>query len=538
MTTPFDRIGDYCLVQLIGRGGMGEVWAAVKEQTTSPCAIKILLPEMATSDKSIEMFKREAEIGGQLGRHGTIVAIRDYGEHTIPASPRPKRLLYLVMDLVDGVNLRQLSRRMQKVTGELLPIPIVVHIIRAVLRALDAAHGHTVGAERVSVVHGDINPGNVLVSSRGEVQVTDFGIARFAPEAGWISRPVGTLLYMAPEQYLGRVCAQMDLYGAGVLLHELLTGKVPIEPCDSGTEFERKLLGGPVAPLNRSDVPEGLDRLRRGLLEKDIALRIKTAKEALAMLGEVLQTDCQDDLRSLYLRIFGPPKSRLTQYLQADEGGGGKGSFVLKLLESRRTAVPSEEPKSELSGEDPISDDDEEEGPPLWLRRDEESDAESEELIRTTIFRGREREDLPKTAPLGPKVSEPEATEELLRTEPLGPPSAPTRRKPSGYYPPRSAGWADGVPTMRHRPRGPSPERTKAEAPKPRAATLRNPSTRSGRTERGPAPANVTRHPYQFSKGVRTTLLIMTTVLSALLLAGVIELVFHPFANPPAAKGD
>lgn len=345
MEHAFEALGDFQLVQFIGRGGMGEVWLAVKRGSTRPRAIKVLLPELARKDASVESFRREANIGMQLAPHDHIVSVHDIYEAYVGDPLDPERLLYLVLDFVDGVNLGRLADRVYRVGKQRLPIPIVVHIVRAVLRALVDAHGHGIGKSLLPVVHGDIKPGNVLISSRGGVRVTDFGLSRFTPEPTFISRPIGTLPYMAPEQYLGRICPQNDLYAVGALLHELLTGEPPLLEKGSHRTIERKLLNDPPPPLGRDDVPAALDQLRRGLLEKNVALRIQTASQALEILATVDRTDCREDLANIYQRFIGPPRSGLTQYFQAQSDS--RGSFVIELLRRHRRPVTAEIPGHE-----------------------------------------------------------------------------------------------------------------------------------------------------------------------------------------------
>lgn len=357
MVEAFDTIGDYSLVEFIGRGGMGEVWLGFKLGTTRPRAIKILLPELSKKIASVESFRREAEIGMQLARHDSIVGVDSIHEAFIGDPECPERVLYLVLDFVDGINLRRLSDRYYRAKRQRLPIPLVVHIVRAMLRALQKAHTHAIDQDALPVVHGDINPGNVLISSHGEVRITDFGISRFVPEPTFISRPVGTLPYMAPEQYSGRICPQNDLYSVGAVLHELLTGEPPLPDKGSPRTMERKLLKDPIPPLGRDDVPPALDRLRRGLLEKNWELRIQTALVALEILATVDRTDCQDELKGIYTRLFGPPRSRLTRFLQAH--GDSSGSFVVGLLRHRRRPITAEDVADNGPGDPPEPDHDE-----------------------------------------------------------------------------------------------------------------------------------------------------------------------------------
>lgn len=521
MEHAFESLGDFHLVQFIGRGGMGEVWLAVKRGTSRPRAIKVLLPELARKDSSVESFRREADIGMQLARHDNIVSVHEIHEVYVGDPACPERLLYLVLDFVDGINLGRFAERVFRVGKQRLPIPIVVHVVRAVLRALADAHSHKIGRSLLPVVHGDIKPGNVLVSSRGGVRVTDFGLSRFTPEPTFISRPMGTMSYMAPEQYLGRICPQNDLYAVGALLHELLTGEPPLPEKGSPRTMERKLLNDPPPPLGRTDVPAALERLRRGLLEKNVTLRIQTASQALEMLATVDRTDCKEDVANLYQRFIGPPRSGLTRYFQAQ--GDDKGSFVIELLRRHRrpvtAEVPGHEPEtaprpSEPAAEDPsagshapVSASEGHSGGAMpWLDVDIDDDERptievrqvSAPRLSPTI-----RLDLPVGTPLPfgvastPTVPEPSTStispdsDRMRAAGPLLEPTdgdddvdaattAPRRaatvaKAPTPdprRYPPRPAHLDDGVPFQRRRPnRGADTERPPVEGSEPTADT-------------------------------------------------------------------
>jgi serine/threonine protein kinase len=513
MEEPFKTLGRFRLVELIGRGGMGEVFLGVDPNGMERRAIKVLLPDVANNPSIVASFRREAEIGKQLSLNPSIVAVHGLHEALVGDLVCPERVLFLVLDFVDGVNLRRLAERYHRAHGRRLPTPIVVHIVRAMLRALDAAHTHSVGDNPLPVVHGDVNPGNVLISSRGEVRMTDFGISRFAPEPVFISRPVGTLPYMAPEQYLGRICPQNDLYAVGVVLHELLTGAPPMPCKGSRAAIERQLLEDPVPLLGRADVPEALDRLRRGLLEKDASLRIQTAAEALASLVAVDQSDRQDEIKVIYRRMFGPPRSRMTRYLQAK--GDSSGSFVMELLSRHGRAATAEVPRPDSggdvarprSGPEPASSSDDDDGGMPWLTGDDDEESSTTQVHHRSAQRlsSTVRLDLPVgTRPPFSVVSTPTVPEEppvdtaptvsSATEEPTGegsdvhavttmprnaaaegkePPLDPRR------YPPRPPHLADGVPFQLRRP---TREATKAYPPsdaEPVAAKAGPPSAAS-----------------------------------------------------------
>ncbi|MCX4240183.1 serine/threonine-protein kinase [Paraliomyxa miuraensis] len=494
MGESFKKLGRFDLVELIGRGGMGEVWLGIDPVTMERRALKAIQKDVADNPSIIAGFRREAEVGKQLSLHASIVSVHGLHEELVGDPACPERLLYLELDFVDGVNLRQLAERYYRTHRRRLPIPVVVHIVRAMLRALEAAHNHSIGTNPLPVVHGDVNPGNVLVSSRGELRMTDFGISRFVLEPLFISRPVGTLPYMAPEQYLGRICPQNDLYAVGAVLHELLTGSPPTPIAGTPMTIERRLLQDPVPPLGRSDVPELLDRLRKALLEKDVSLRIQTTTQALKILWDVDKTDRQDEIKLIYRRLFGPSRSRMTRYLEAR--GESSDSFVMQLLSRHErpvtTDVPAHAPSETEAPPRPepaaTDDDDDDDGGMPWLAEDDE---DAEDAIKTQIHHRSGpkisptvRLDFPvgdlrrlfvastSTVPepsfagsdgkpaegLSPSPTEDSDAHAVTTTPYKAQGPAKKEPTPDPQYPPRPAHLADGVPFQFRRPkRGASP---------------------------------------------------------------------------------
>jgi serine/threonine protein kinase len=303
MPRPF---GPYCLLQPIGAGGMGEVWSAVHRELRMPCAIKLMKPALRCDDAhgSYEhMFLNEGSICAQL-RHGRIVKVHNTGIL--------EGKLFIAMDLVDGVNLRELVRALECRSTGLLPLPVVVHIVAEILEALDYAHNRTIGGEEGGVIHGDISPGNIMISSHGEVLLTDFGLGCFVSSTSRSKLLIGTPAYMAPEQAQGRACRASDLYSVGAVLHELLAGHPPVAKDATFAEVAA-LAGRPMPALSRDDVPEPIEALRRGLLEPHVDRRIGSTRHALAVLERWSgHRHRSSELRELYQGHIGLPHSGLT----------------------------------------------------------------------------------------------------------------------------------------------------------------------------------------------------------------------------------
>ncbi len=229
-------LATYRLVEKLGEGGMGEVYRAVDEMLDRDVALKMLKPELARRQATVDRFRAEAITLAKLDHPG-IARIHGCSVHA--------DRWFIVMEFVRGETLLARLARYGR-----LPWVDAVPIVCELLDALEYAH-------RRGVIHRDMKPANVLMSSDGGVKVTDFGIARVlgterATRTGHI---VGTLEYMSPEQVRGEeVDGRSDLYAVGILLFELLTGRVPFK---GGTEYEvlTQHLQAPI-PSVRKTVPE------------------------------------------------------------------------------------------------------------------------------------------------------------------------------------------------------------------------------------------------------------------------------------------
>src|ERR1019366_2677376 len=216
MTQPRMLGGRYELDGIVGRGGMAEVFRARDIRLDRIVAVKTLRDDLARDQTFQARFRREAQSAASLN-HPSIVAVYDTGEDMMGPTPVP----YIVMEYVDGRTLRDLLRDDRRLLPER-----ALEITDGVLRALDYSH-------RNGIVHRDIKPGNVMLTRNGEVKVMDFGIARAVSDTQatmtQTAQVIGTAQYLSPEQARGeRVDARSDLYSAGCLLYELLTGRPPV----------------------------------------------------------------------------------------------------------------------------------------------------------------------------------------------------------------------------------------------------------------------------------------------------------------------
>src|SRR6476619_2370657 len=267
INTLFD--GRYRIVRKLGMGGMANVYLAEDEVLGRRVAIKILNDRHANDDQFVERFRREAKNAAGLS-HPNIVSIYDRGE--------AEGTYYIAMEYLDGRSLKELV-----VARGPLPIPDAIAATRQVLGALRFAH-------RKGVVHRDIKPHNVMADADGRLKVTDFGIARAGvsqmTEAGSI---IGTAQYLSPEQARGApVDQRSDLYSIGIVLYEMLTGKVPFSG-DAPVEIAMKHLTAVPEPPSKSrpDIPHDLDAIVMRALAKDPEQRYGSAEEMDADLARV-----------------------------------------------------------------------------------------------------------------------------------------------------------------------------------------------------------------------------------------------------------
>ncbi len=266
--------GRYRLLELIGRGGMGEVWRARDESLGRLVAVKCLKPLGPQRDQSFtrilrERFRREARVAASL-QHRGITVVHDFGEY--------EGILYLVMELLEGKNLSQLLDE----TRPRAPLPVddIVDMAEQVSSAL--AYTHEQG-----VVHRDLKPANIMRLGDGTAKICDFGIARLGHDIGFTARLTGTGIamgtphYMSPEQIGGdQVDERSDLYSLGCVLYEVATGAPPFDLEDAWAVLVGHRDTIPEAPRgHRPELPGYLDRIILDLLAKEPEQRPRDARE-------------------------------------------------------------------------------------------------------------------------------------------------------------------------------------------------------------------------------------------------------------------
>jgi Protein kinase domain len=259
------------LVKPLGSGGMADVYLAHDDILDRDVALKLLKDEYASDEEFVERFKREAQSAAALS-HPNIVSIFDRGASE-------DGTYYIAMEYLPGGTLKDYIIK----GGALVP-QTAAEIALQTAQALQAAH-------KRGIIHRDIKPRNILITDSGHVKVTDFGIARAADATttSHLGDILGTAKYMSPEQAMGEpVGAASDLYSLGVVLYEMLTGRVPFEaetPADVSVKHADGLLPNPreVNP----EVPEAMDALVMRLLASDPGDRYGSASELIEELRRV-----------------------------------------------------------------------------------------------------------------------------------------------------------------------------------------------------------------------------------------------------------
>jgi serine/threonine-protein kinase len=264
--------GRYRLLERLGQGGMGTVYRGTHTLMEKPVAVKILRAELATDGEAVARFHREARSASRLD-HDHCIRVTDFGQSD-------DGLLFLVMELLDGVSLSHVTRR-----G---PLPAARAAAVGVAIAEALGHAHEQG-----IIHRDLKPDNVFLARRPKgreiVKVLDFGLAKLASDSALgpsITRDgtvFGTPEYMAPEQAEGeRLDNRTDIYGLGVILYQLVTGEVPFSSPNFVALLTKQVSEQPVPPRERRpelDIPPGLELVILRCLEKSRDDRFATAAD-------------------------------------------------------------------------------------------------------------------------------------------------------------------------------------------------------------------------------------------------------------------
>jgi serine/threonine-protein kinase len=307
MTTPRLLSDRYELGETLGYGGMSEVHRGFDTRLGRDVAVKVLRADLARDPQFQMRFRREAQNSALLN-HPAIVAVYDTGEITGEFGPLP----YIVMEYVDGQTLREIVKTQGPLSQQK-----VIEVMADVCAALDFSHRH-------QIIHRDVKPANIMINHAGAVKVMDFGIARALGEGHNVTQTaavIGTAQYLSPEQARGeQVDARSDVYAAGCVLYELLTGEPPFTGDTPVAVAYQHVREDPKRPSDvNPDIPPTLDAIILKSLSKNPANRYQSAAEMRSDLVRVRGGQAplapmvmSEDERTALLNAGSPPTRRIS----------------------------------------------------------------------------------------------------------------------------------------------------------------------------------------------------------------------------------
>ncbi len=292
------QLGDYRIDGIIGHGGMARVYRGYDEKLDRYAAVKVIEPNLIASgeeDEYRDRFLREARSIARLN-HSSIVGIYQFAQ--------ADNFYFIAMAYVDGHNLREIMKGYVE-QGKLMPRDEMLEIIDQIASGLDYAH-------KQGIIHRDVKPSNIIVNEEGEAVLTDFGLALNTVE-GTIGNTFGSVHYIAPEQAISSAQAvpQSDQYSLGIVVYEMLTGRVPFDDASAMSVALKHISDPPPPPseINPNITPE-VERVLMKALDKEPSKRYKSSREFVGALKEALNT----------MESLGVPQSTRAVPPSGDEG--------------------------------------------------------------------------------------------------------------------------------------------------------------------------------------------------------------------------
>ena len=280
----------YEILERIGTGGMAVVFKGRDHRLNRLVAVKILKDDLAKDAEFRRRFHDESQAVAMLS-HPNIMAVYDVS--------RSEQVEYIVMELIDGITLKQYMQR----KGDPLSWKESLHFITQIMKALSHAHGR-------GIIHRDIKPQNIMVLRDGSIKVTDFGIARLtsAAQSTLTQEALGSVHYISPEQARGsRIDGRSDIYSAGVVLYEMLTGRLPFEGDSPVSVAIQHINSIPLPPRELNpDIPEALEAITMKAMAPKVENRYRSADDMLNDLEE-FRKDPNIDLQYDPAKLFAAP---------------------------------------------------------------------------------------------------------------------------------------------------------------------------------------------------------------------------------------
>lgn len=357
MSHNFEQFGKYILLEKLASGGMAEVFLAKSLGASGVnkfLAIKRILPQYSDNKDFIDMFKEEAKIAVNLN-HGSVVSIYDFGIE--------RGQFYLVMEYVEGRNLRQVLNELKKRSSQ-FSIEQVVYMMKEVAAGIDHAHRLIDGTtgKPLNLVHRDMSPQNIMVSFEGEVKVIDFGIAK--AESQLEQTKTGTLKgkfgYMSPEQADGQpIDSRTDLFSLGIVLWELLAHD-RLFTSNSEAAILRKIRECQIPSIRKINpsVPVELENIVNKALAKDRSLRYQTSAAFHKDLNRFLNTEYPDFsshdfavfVKNAFAESYADSKKKLVEYAKISSGHSEDKTHVTQTLTYAPGESSSSENASQITG--------------------------------------------------------------------------------------------------------------------------------------------------------------------------------------------
>ena len=296
--------GRYLIQSLVGVGGMANVYRGVDEKTGNAIAVKVLKEEFLDNEELVRRFKNESKAISILS-HPNIVKVYDVSV--------TDRLQYIVMEYVDGITLKEYLKQ----RGGALTWKETVHFATQVLGALQHAHAK-------GIIHRDVKPQNIMLLADGSIKMMDFGIARFSrAQSQTVSdKAIGSVHYISPEQAKGdRTDARTDIYSVGVMLYEMLSGRLPFDG-DGAVSIAIMQISDKPKPLAQvaPNVPEGLRQITEKAMEKDPAKRYQSAQEMLDAI-EAFKRNPSARFEYEYRNMQDNPEKNINRVVSGAKGG-------------------------------------------------------------------------------------------------------------------------------------------------------------------------------------------------------------------------
>ena len=315
----------YELLELIGTGGMANVYKAKCHRLNRLVAIKILKSELAENADFRRRFRDESLAVAQLS-HANIVSIYDVSSS--------QGIDYIVMELIDGITLKQYMERRGKMDWR-----EALHFITQIMRGLSHAHSR-------GIIHRDIKPQNIMVLRDGSVKVADFGIACLADAHQTLAQEaLGSVHYISPEQAKGeRLDARSDIYSAGVVLYEMLTGRLPFEGNSAVSVAIQHLSSVPLSPRELNpDIPEALELICMKAMNADLNKRYQSADAMLVDL-EKFRKDPAIDMDYIRTELANSVDSQPTSQVPVQQ--------VAAAVKKRRAAEETDDDDDDYGDDD------------------------------------------------------------------------------------------------------------------------------------------------------------------------------------------